>query len=167
MIKLRVMTTAYLVNDDELLMMERSKERRFAPGIWAGVGGHLEPEEINNPYKACIREIYEETGIEEEYISGLNLKYMILRRSKEEIRVQYVYIGNALKRKVKNTDEGNLYWISKDNLFEKELSVTTQMTLKHYLEYGSEIRDILVGVVSADNNKPEINWIPLQDWEGL
>ena len=167
MIKLRVMTTAYLVNDDELLMMERSKERRFAPGIWAGVGGHLEPEEINNPYKACIREIYEETGIEEEYISGLNLKYMILRRSKEEIRVQYVYIGNALKRKVKNTNEGNLYWISKDNLFEKELSVTTQMTLKHYLEYGSEIRDILVGVVSADNNKPEINWIPLQDWEGL
>jgi 8-oxo-dGTP diphosphatase len=167
MIKLRVMTTAYLVNDDELLMMERSKERRFAPGIWAGVGGHLEPEEINDPYKACIREIYEETGIEEEYISGLNLKYMILRRSKEEIRMQYVYIGNTLKRKVKNTDEGNLYWISKDSLLERALSVTTQMTLKHYLEYGSEIRDILVGVVSADNNNPVINWIPLQDWEGL
>jgi 8-oxo-dGTP diphosphatase len=167
MIKLRVMATSYLINNDDFLMMERSNTKKFAPGVWAGVGGHLEPEEINDPQRACIREIYEETGIEEKDIRDLNLKYMILRRSKDEIRTQYVYIGNTSKRQVINTDEGKLFWINKDSLLERKLSVTTKMTLKHYLEHGAEISDVLVGTVSAKENNPEISWIPIQDWEGL
>jgi 8-oxo-dGTP diphosphatase len=167
MIKLRVMATAYLVNNDDILMMERSSSKSFVPRVWAGVGGHLEPEEINDPKRACIREIYEETGIEEKDIRDLCLKYIILRRNKNEIRTQYVYIGNTSKRQVINTDEGKLFWISKEKLFERKLSVTTKMTLKHYLENMKEERDVLVGVVSTDKNNPIINWIPVQDWEGF
>lgn len=165
MLHLRVMATAYLMNNNEFLMMERSKNKKFAPNIWAGVGGHLEPEEVNDPEKACIREIFEETCITEKNITDLDLKYIILRRSKDEIRVQYVYFGNTSKREFVDTHEGKLFWINKDMLFKRKLSVTTEMTLRHYLEYGRDIKDVLVGVVSACDNKPKVNWTPVQDWE--
>ncbi|QHQ60211.1 NUDIX domain-containing protein [Anaerocolumna sedimenticola] len=66
MIKLRNMATAYLMNRNEFLLMKRAAGRNLAPGLWAGVGGHLEPEELNSPKEACLREIYEETGITQE-----------------------------------------------------------------------------------------------------
>jgi 8-oxo-dGTP diphosphatase len=48
------MATAFLMNKDDFLLMQRLMQKKFAPGIWAGVGGHVEPEEVNNPYSACI-----------------------------------------------------------------------------------------------------------------
>lgn len=167
MIKLRVMTAAFLRNNDEFLMMHRSNERKLAAGLWAGIGGHLEPDEINDPEKACIREIYEETGIENKDITNMRLKYIILRRSKAEIRIQYIYFGDTSARVVGETDEGELFWIKKDELMERQLSQTTTMTLKHYFSYGMDIEDVMVGTVSAEHNKPVMNWVPLQDWEGI
>jgi 8-oxo-dGTP diphosphatase len=61
---LRMLSTALLINSkDELLMMKRSLNRTLSPGLWAAVGGHLEPHELNHPRAACLREIAEETGI--------------------------------------------------------------------------------------------------------
>lgn len=167
MIKLRSMATAFLTNNGDFLLMKRAVNRKFAPGIWAGVGGHLEADEINDPRKACIREIYEETGICEKDLVDLKLKYIIMRRSRDEIRIQYVYLAKTTIRQVVNTDEGELFWINKDELFDRELSATSRMTLKHYLENGEKTIDILVGTVSAASNRPIMNWNPVQDWEGI
>lgn len=167
LIKLRTTTTTYLMNNDDFLLMERAKNRKFAPGIWAGVGGHLEPHEINNPEESCLREIYEETGIEEKDLENLKLKYIVLRRSKDEIRIQYVYFANSKTRDIIQTDEGELFWINKKELFERDLSATTRETLKHYISYEVAIEDILIGTVSVYENCPIMNWIPVQDWEGM
>lgn len=167
MIKLRTIATAYLMNNEDFLLMKRSMNKKFAHGIWAGVGGHIEPHEINKPEEACLREIFEETGIEEKDIENLNLKYIVLRRSKDEIRIQYVYIGVSKTRNVSQTDEGELFWINRNELFERELSATTRSTLKHYLEFKDDFKDILVGTVRAENNHPIMNWCPVQDWEGM
>ena len=80
MIKLRNMATAYLMSGSEILLMKRAAERKLAPGLWAGVGGHLEPDELNNPMEACLREIYEETGITQEQLTDIKLKYIVVRR---------------------------------------------------------------------------------------
>jgi 8-oxo-dGTP diphosphatase len=135
------------------------------PGIWAGVGGHLEPEEINNPETACLREIYEETGLTNSQLSDLRLKYILLRQSKDEIRVQYVYFAKTTTRQVKPSEEGDLYWINRDELFERDFSATTVFVLKHYLVYEDSITEVLVGTVSEEHNKPVINWATLKDWE--
>ena len=167
MIKLRTTAAAYLKNGEDYLLMRRSMERKFAPGIWAGVGGHLEPDEINSPEEACLREIFEETQISKSNIHNLKLKYIILRRSKDEIRIQYIYFGETSTRHFVNTDEGELFWISKEALLNRELSATTRMTFEHYFEYGGKTEDVLVGTVSAINHRPVMNWNPVQDWEGL
>lgn len=155
------------MNEEDFLLMQRSVHRKFAPGIWAGVGGHLEPHEINNPEEACLREVYEETKIQKKDLENLKLKYIILRRSKNEIRIQYVYFANSKTRSISQTDEGKLFWINKNDLFDRDLSTTARETLKHYKTYGDSIEDILVGVVSVELNKPIMNWVPVQDWEGM
>lgn len=165
MITLRSMSVAFLMNEQDFLLMKRSAGRKLMPGIWAGVGGHLEPEEINEPETACLREIYEETGLTKNQLSDLELKYILLRRSRDEIRIQYVYFAKTTTRQVKPTEEGELYWIKRGELFDRDFSATTGFVLKHYLEYEDSITQVLVGTVSGEYNNPIINWSTLKDWE--
>ncbi|WMJ85516.1 NUDIX domain-containing protein [Anaerocolumna sp. MB42-C2] len=165
MIKLRNMATAYLMSGSEILLMKRAAGRKLAPGLWAGVGGHLEPEELNNPMEACLREIYEETGITQEQLTDIKLKYIVLRRYKDEIRIQYIYFGQSRTKKVINTEEGELFWINRDKLFERVFTATNKIVLQHYMEFEDETKDVLVGTVSAKDDSPVMNWCPLKDWE--
>lgn len=43
--------------------LKRSEDRSLAPNLWTGIGGHIEDNEHNAPQDACLRGIYEETGI--------------------------------------------------------------------------------------------------------
>ncbi|MBW4829476.1 MAG: hypothetical protein KZY61_01470 [Clostridiaceae bacterium] len=103
--------------------------------------------------------------IKEEDLENLKLKYIVLRRLKDEIRIQYIYFAYSEIRNVIQTDEGELFWINKEELFERELSTMTREILKHYIEYGDNIYDVLVGTVSVEDNQSIMNWIPVQDWE--
>ena len=57
MITLKNYVAAFLKNKDDYLLIERAETRKFNPGFWSGIGGHIEPDEINNPLAACYREI--------------------------------------------------------------------------------------------------------------
>lgn len=58
MIRTRLMTNAFLLNGEKMLVMKRSNNKKIAPGLWTGVGGHIEPQEINDPEASCLREIW-------------------------------------------------------------------------------------------------------------
>ena len=163
-ITLRTMATAFIFNKDKVLLMERSKERKLAPGIWAAVGGHIESNEMNFPKVACLREIEEETGLVEEQLYALDLRYIIMRKCDKEIRIQYVYIGKTNETNIKQCDEGLLYWIPELKLFDRTLSFTTKMTLKHYIEHRNNLDKIIVGVVNEDCGSPIMNWNMIEDW---
>jgi 8-oxo-dGTP diphosphatase len=53
--------TAFLRDDDRVLLCHRSPQRRWAPNVWDLPGGHVEPEE--RPAAALARELQEELGI--------------------------------------------------------------------------------------------------------
>lgn len=165
MIKLRTMAAAFLMNDGEFLIMKRSASRVLSPGLWAGVGGHLEPAELNDPRAACLREVLEETGIAEKDIANLSLRYITVRRREDEIRIQFIFFGDALVREVIQTREGELHWIHERDLLDRELSFATRAFLKHFLESDRKSDTVLVGTISAENGRPVIHWDPLQDWE--
>ncbi|NOU93485.1 NUDIX domain-containing protein [Paenibacillus sp. LMG 31456] len=76
MIKVRTMTGAFLFNGDAVLMLKRSENKKIAPGLWACIGGHVEPNEMSHPETSCLREISEETGITEEQVDDLRLRYI-------------------------------------------------------------------------------------------
>jgi len=163
MLVFRNIATAFLMNGNDFLMMERSKENNLFPGFYYGVGGHLEPEELNNPRIACLREIYEETGIQEKEIEDLKLKYILLKRSYNETVMNYVYFGYSKTRIVVENDEGTLHWVKKEEAVRCKLIDAFRITLAHYLKSDISSNDVLVGVVNSKNNVSQINWSVLQD----
>lgn len=163
MIQLRNVCTAFLKNGDDYLLMRRSDNRKIAPGYWYGVGGHLEPDEINQPHLACLREIFEETGIRESEIEGLQMKYIVLRRSHDEIVVNHFFFGQARTRTVIDSDEGTLSWVAEGEVLNRRFVETIRLTLVHYLDQGRQSDDVLVGVVDSEPASV-IRWQPLHDW---
>jgi len=166
--KVRVLSGAFIIEGQDFLMMKRAENKKIAPGMWAGVGGHSEPYEINDPKATCLREIYEETGIEVKNLNKLDLKYIILRRDKEEITLIYYFIGSACTRYYEDkTQEGKLYWISESELLYRPMSFEVRKILEHYREIGYRKCDINVGTVGTSETKPTMHWNTLDKWEGL
>jgi len=162
------MAGAFIINGTDYLMMKRAENRKLAPGMWGPVGGHVEPYELNDPRAACLREIYEEAGLEERDFDKLDLKYIIFRRERDEIRLHHIFIGIAKTKNYEDkTNEGKLNWIKEGELLEKTMSFTVRKALENYIEFGHKDNEIIVGTVSAVDNKPYMNWNSLDSWEGM
>ena len=155
---------AFLRNGNRYLLMKRSPDRIFAPNKWSCIGGKFIEEELNDPLKACYREIKEETGIKKEHISYLKLRYIIIRRAENIIRQNYLYFGETDIIEFKNTKEGSLHWIEEENLIEKEFTETFKEMIKHFLENKSNDK-IIVGVAGKDKNRLKMEWNVLEDFE--
>ena len=156
---------AFLKRDSFYLLMKRPSTRKMLPNIWSGVGGHIEPHELNNPMTACLREIFEETGITEAHIFNLVLRYIIIRRAKNVIRQNYIYFGETDIAKVADTDEGTLHWVAEAELLNREYSKTFEAMLKHSICAPYEKRRVVVGVSENDDGVLRMNWSPVEDFE--
>ncbi|MBN1877040.1 MAG: NUDIX domain-containing protein [Anaerolineae bacterium] len=165
MIRTRLLAVAFLINDNRLLLMKRSPRAKLFPGRWAPIGGHLEADEMNNPRAACLREIHEETGLTDNHLVDLSLRYIVHRRRAYEIRTQYMYFGFTNEDRVGQTDEGELHWVPFDQIMDLDVSATTRFALEYYTQVGSQTACVYVGTVDARDGKPVINWGVLRDWE--
>ena len=165
MITLVNYTCAFLEYNENILLLERAANRKFNPNIWSGVGGKIEATEINDPYSACLREINEETGIHASEIQNLALRYILLRRQENVIRVSYIYFGSSETEQFFDTDEGTLHWIPKDTLRSKKFTSTYKEMLKHYFSAASDDTNIFVGTAENANGKLSMCWSKIQDFE--
>jgi 8-oxo-dGTP diphosphatase len=165
MIRARIIAAAMLFHDNDLLMMKRSPTRTLNPGMWAAVGGHLEPGEISSPRNACLREIYEETGLQEEEIVDLQLQYILLRLNQQEVRQQFIYTARTTRRDVLQTEEGDLHWIPREQVLQREIPFIFHQLLRHYFTNGPTAH-IWVGTAGFNEHKaPEVHWTALIDPE--
>lgn len=156
---------AFLENDGRLLLMKRAADRKLNPNYWSGIGGKIEPDELNDPHWACLREIWEETGIVSENIRNLELRYIITRRHEKRISQSYIYFGESKTDRVADTDEGKLYWIPKAEVVDKEYTPTYREMIKHYFSPNADKANIFVGAVENRNGGLHINWSKLEDFE--
>jgi 8-oxo-dGTP diphosphatase len=162
-VKLRQMATCFLFNDNNVLMMKRNLNHIIPQEVWTCVGGHIEPSEVNNPEAACIREIYEETGIAQNEIYDLSLRYIIIRQKDREIRQQYVFFGKTHKTEIQSNEEGDLYWINESELLGLELSEIIKHLINHYYEHR-ELTEVFTGTMTLNKSgKPETMWTILID----
>jgi len=156
---------AFLQNNGKYLLMKRADNRSIAPNVWSGVGGHMEQSEINDPLSACYREITEETGIDRSNIVFLELLYIIIRRSKDEIRQNYIYFGETSQTDVIQTGEGELFWIFEKELLDREYTKTFAAMLEHNIRRNQHDCAVYVGVAENNNGKLRMNWSQCEDFE--
>ena len=165
MIILQNLAGAFLKNNGKYLLMKRSDNRRFIPGVWSCVGGKMEPNEINNPIETCYREIEEESGITRGNINSLELLYIIMRRGGDVIRQSYVFFGETNQSEVINTEEGDWFWIPEAELLNREYSVTYAAMIEHYTKRNRDDRAVYIGAAENDNGKLHMNWSKCEDFE--
>ena len=129
----RVFAGAFLRCGDEVLLMKRSETKKIAPGLWAGVGGHLEPHEIHSPITACLREIEEETGILPAQIERLDLRYFALCKSETLDSVYYFTGVLSEKPTLRETDEGSLHWVDVTAGADYQMTAHTKAMYLHWI----------------------------------
>lgn len=161
--ELRQMASAILYSENKFLMLKKQRGRLFDFEHWSSLGGHIEPSEMNTPSIACLREVFEESGIREQDIIDFRLRYMMLRKREDEMRQHFVYFGEVGEVELVNSDEGELHWIDRDKILDLHLPNTTKLFLNHYFDH-KESHDVTVGVVSMDDSgNPCVHWTTLTD----
>jgi len=130
---------AFLRWQDEVILMKRSEHKKIAPGMWSGIGGHIEPEDENSPITACLREIEEETGILPEQIEKLDLRYFTLCKNLNALHSIY-YFSGILKEKpiLRETSEGDLYWVKLEDAINFQMSAFMKSFYLHWINNLSD-----------------------------
>ncbi|WP_017187265.1 NUDIX hydrolase [Alkalibacillus haloalkaliphilus] len=153
--KLKQFAAAFLFNEnDEVLLLQKKADAKFLAGKRVPIGGHMETEEMNDPKSACLREIYEEAGIEQHQFSDLTLKYVVHRMKNDYIYIQFIYFGK-LKRNVGvvESDEGELIWIPSDRLKDDNVTEAIRELAMHYEKNGQYDEEIYVGAMLSNEGE--------------
>lgn len=144
---LRNMTAIYIIFENKMLLLYRVGSRVVQPS-WCGIGGHFEKDELNNPKACVIRELYEETGITENDIGDVELRYISLRLKNNEIRQNYYYFTDLHNTEIdiKECSEGKLEWVDENEVLDREMPFSAKECLKHYLSIGKHNNKLYAGV---------------------
>ena len=162
--EVRQMATAFLIHQGSVLMMKKKKSKIFNFEFWGGIGGHMESDELNSPMTASYREIEEETGFKKDDIKNFRLEYILLEKNSGEIRQQYVYFGETKHMNFIPSDEGELFWVPKNELSGLYTSKVISSTIEHYLNNITNTDDIFVGTMMTSNEfNPKIQWSTIKE----
>lgn len=160
--KLRNMTSVYLTGDKGILCLYRMGSRVANNKYIGSAGGHFEPEELNDPKKCVLREMYEELGLTEADVEGMTLRYITLRRMEGEVRQNYYFFARLKEERQLQSTEGRLEWIKPEQFETLEMPLTAKHMIHHYLREG-QFTDTLYGGITAQDRTI---FIPLTEFEG-
>ncbi len=150
--KLNCMTSLYLRHGNSLLLLYRTGSKEVPESYIGSAGGHFESEELNNAKACVIRELYEETGLMEQDIDKLSLRYVTLRLKNDEIRQIYYFFADLIDgEKIITSNEGSLKWFEMDELGKEmpEMPYTARYVVQHYMEIGKNT-DALYGGIATE-----------------
>ena len=145
-IKLRNMTSLYLVREGEILCLYRIGSRVANKKYVGAAGGHFEPEELNDPKRCVLREMEEELGLTESDVQELALRYITVRLVEGEIRQNYYFFAQLREDLELSSTEGILRWVPFEEVAALEMPVSAKPMLLHYLKEGQFTEHLYCGV---------------------
>jgi len=158
----RITSGGFLTHKNKVLLMKRGLHKKLGPGHWAGIGGHIDIQDIKDPRaldlaETCYREIKEETGISKESIKNMKLRYIATRKADNEIRIHYHFIGEAeAEFPLPKCDEGELYWLDKSEIHNLPMSTSVKEAVTHWLA-NPNASDVYLVAVNNTNDGAAIS----------
>ena len=107
-------TLCYITRGDEVLMLHRVKKKNdINKDKWIGIGGKFEANET--PDECLLREALEETGLT---LTSWQCRGVVtfLTENPEDGEYMYLFTADGFEGELKECDEGDLQWISRDFL---------------------------------------------------
>ena len=148
---LRPMTAIYITHGDKILLLYRMGSRVVGNSYTGAAGGHIEAEEYRDPKACVLRELQEETGLTEDALEGLRLRYVTMRNKNGEIRQNYYYFAKLKDGvEVSASNEGRLAWHDLSALDGLPMPVTARHVVDHYLALGRHDDKLYGGVTTAE-----------------
>ena len=149
--KLRNMTSIYLLHGDEILLLYRRGSRVANNSFISSAGGHFEQDELNDPRRSMLRELKEELGLEETALENLRLRYVTSRLKNGEVRQIYYYFARiADKSLVGESSEGTLQWFPLEDVLSLPMPVTAKRMIEHYIALGQFTNELYTGATTPD-----------------
>lgn len=152
-IRLRNMTSVYLVAKDKVLCLFRVGSRVADKMYIGSAGGHFEENELNDPKKCALRELHEELGLTPQDITPLQLRYITLRLKNGEIRQNYYFFASLLKDQPLSSTEGTLHWVDFKDVQALNMPVSAKQMILHYLKEGQFTSHIYSGITENDGTR--------------
>jgi len=150
--KLRNMASIYITNADKMLLLFR-QGGRVVNDVWVGsAGGHFETFELNDARACVLRELDEELGLKDNEIQDLSLRYVTLRRTKEEIRQNYYFFAELNNSSDEHlvSNEGISRWFTFSELSALNMPFTSKFVIEHYLSVGRRTNEVYAGVADGE-----------------
>ena len=159
--KLRNMTSVYLLREDKILLLHRIGSKVVGDSYVGAAGGHFEPAELNDARACVLRELKEETGLEESSLDGLTMRYITARLKNGEVRQNYYFFAR-LKDDAPafSSNEGELQWFTPEELWDLEMPFTAKHMLRHYFAEGKDT-DLLYAGGSTEFG---VAFVPLEEF---
>lgn len=109
---MRNTTLCYVLQGDRVLMLHRTKkEKDINKDKWIGIGGKFLNRE--SPDECLLREAYEETGLT---LTRWQCRGVVTFLSDVEDEYMYLFTADGFYGNLKECDEGDLQWVSREFL---------------------------------------------------
>ncbi len=106
-------TLCHVIRHKRALLIRKSKEL-FGGGKWNGLGGKIRPNE--SPEQACVREVFEESGLKVSQLRYHGLLKFWFGDRNELDWVVHVFSTNSFEGEPKESIEGILLWRELDKI---------------------------------------------------
>ena len=109
---MRNTTLCYVLQGDRVLMLHRTKkEKDINKDKWIGIGGKFLNRE--SPDECLLREACEETGLT---LTRWQCRGVVTFLSDVEDEYMYLFTADGFEGNLKECDEGDLQWVSREFL---------------------------------------------------
>ena len=107
-------TLCYITRGTDVLMLHRVKKKNdINKDKWIGIGGKFEPEE--SPDECLLREAKEETGLT---LTSWRCRGVVTFLNDScEGEYMYLFTADSWEGEIKECDEGDLQWVSREFLY--------------------------------------------------
>lgn len=134
-----------------MLLLYRIGSKVIKDSYTGAAGGHFEREELNDPKACVLRELYEETGLTENDIENLALRYVTLRIKNDEIRQNYYFFADLKNPRITITsNEGNLEWVDFDKAMLLDMPFSSKYVVEHYIKTGRNTSALYCGTANEN-----------------